>query len=270
MKPSVLMDIGGVFHVDGVAIEGGAETVEWLREQDLKYRFVTNITLQSRESVRRSLEQLGLEVDAGQIHTPLAAASRWIAEHRAEPVAAFVAGPVRSDLEPLRCIDIDDPEGSEVGAVVIGDLGVEWTFQRLNRAFRLLMANPQAQLIALGGTRYWKAADGLRLDVAPITAALTCGSGREAMVIGKPAREFFLQAAAAMEADPGSTVMIGDDIRSDVAGAQGAGMRGVLVRTGKFSPSDLAGDIRPNAVIDSIANLPQWLSDQYGAPAGAQ
>ena len=29
-------------------------------------------------------------------------------------------------------------------------------------------------------------------------------------------------------------VMVGDDLRGDVEGAEGAGLRGVLVRTGKF------------------------------------
>ena len=37
--------------------------------------------------------------------------------------------------------------------------------------------------------------------------------------------------------------MVGDDIRTDVEGAQRAGLAGVLVRTGKFSASDLAGEM---------------------------
>jgi ribonucleotide monophosphatase NagD (HAD superfamily) len=52
--------------------------------------------------------------------------------------------------------------------------------------------------------------------------------------------------------------MIGDDIVGDVAGAQRVGLRGVLVRTGKFRNSDLDGEIRPEAVLASIAELPDW------------
>jgi ribonucleotide monophosphatase NagD (HAD superfamily) len=54
--------------------------------------------------------------------------------------------------------------------------------------------------------------------------------------------------------------MIGDDIRTDIAGAQGAGLKAALVRTGKFRPSDLDEGIQPDAVLDSIAGLPQWWS----------
>ncbi len=52
--------------------------------------------------------------------------------------------------------------------------------------------------------------------------------------------------------------MVGDDVRTDVGAAQRAGLTGVLVRTGKFVPSDLTGDVTPDAVLDSIADLPDW------------
>lgn len=56
--------------------------------------------------------------------------------------------------------------------------------------------------------------------------------------------------------------MVGDDIRSDVEGAQRTGLSGILVRTGKFSPADLDGEVSPDAVLDSIADLPQWWQER--------
>lgn len=52
--------------------------------------------------------------------------------------------------------------------------------------------------------------------------------------------------------------MIGDDIAGDIQGAQHAGLKGVLVRTGKFRASDIDLGIHPDAIIDSIADLPTW------------
>ena len=49
-----------------------------------------------------------------------------------------------------------------------------------------------------------------------------------------------------------------DDIRTDVGAAQELGIRGLLVRTGKFSDGDLDGPIEPAATLDSIADLPEW------------
>jgi ribonucleotide monophosphatase NagD (HAD superfamily) len=57
--------------------------------------------------------------------------------------------------------------------------------------------------------------------------------------------------------------MLGDDIETDIAGAQHAGLRGGLVRTGKFRPSDLDGPVRPYLVLDSIAALPAWWERRF-------
>jgi ribonucleotide monophosphatase NagD (HAD superfamily) len=107
-------------------------------------------------------------------------------------------------------------------------------------------------------TRYWQAADGISLDVAPFVAALEHASGRRAVVLGKPAKPFFVAAVERLGLPAGEVVMVGDDAQADVQGAQAAGLRGVLVKTGKFRPTDLAGDAQPDGAIDSIAELPQW------------
>jgi phospholysine phosphohistidine inorganic pyrophosphate phosphatase len=58
-----------------------------------------------------------------------------------------------------------------------------------------------------------------------------------------------------LNVDPAQCVMVGDDIVTDIGGAQAAGLRGILVRTGKFRPSDLDGKVQPDAIVDSIADL---------------
>jgi len=113
-------------------------------------------------------------------------------------------------------------------------------------------------LVALGMSRYAQGSDGLVLDVAPFIKALEHAAGCEAVVMGKPAKAFFEAAVRKLQTSPAETVMVGDDIRADVGGAQAAGLAGVLVRTGKFRDRDLEGSIRPDAVLDSVADLPRW------------
>jgi ribonucleotide monophosphatase NagD (HAD superfamily) len=88
-------------------------------------------------------------------------------------------------------------------------------------------------------------------------AALEYATQREAILIGKPARDFFLLACESMEVPFEATVVIGDDLEADVGGAKTAGCTGVLVRTGKFRPDQIEkSEISPDAIIDSIADLP--------------
>ena len=143
--------------------------------------------------------------------------------------------------------------------MVVGDLGDLWDFRTLNRAFRLLHYNPEAKLLALGMTRYWLASDGISLDVAPFVAALEHATGRKPLVFGKPAAAFFHAAAAKLALPAGDLLMIGDDIDADIGGAQAAGLKGALrKKTGKFRPSDLEGGVKPDAVLESVAELPGW------------
>jgi len=96
------------------------------------------------------------------------------------------------------------------------------------------------------------------LDCAAFAMALSHATGIEPLVLGKPAVPFFEAALRTLGASAGDTLMIGDDIRGDIGGARDAGVGGILVRTGKFRLDDLKGDIRPVAVLDSIADLPRW------------
>jgi ribonucleotide monophosphatase NagD (HAD superfamily) len=49
--------------------------------------------------------------------------------------------------------------------------------------------------------------------------------------------------------------MVGDDIVTDIGGARAAGLLTILVRTGKFRPEDLQSTVKPDVIIDSIADL---------------
>jgi HAD superfamily hydrolase (TIGR01458 family) len=149
--------------------------------------------------------------------------------------------------------------------VVIGDLGGDWDFATLNQAFRLLMQQPAPRLVALGMTRYWRAPDGLRLDVAPFVHALQHASGVDPMVLGKPCADFYRSALEMIGCAPQESVMVGDDIRGDVAAAQAAGLRALLVHTGKYQNSDLGSDIIPDGQLDSIADLPDWWKGGVGS-----
>jgi HAD superfamily hydrolase (TIGR01458 family) len=193
------------------------------------------------------------------ILTPAVAAVAWLRRHDIERPALFVPDATAAEFAELGPFP-DGVDGSP-GAVIVGDLGEGWDYGTLNRALRLLMSDPAPPLVALGMTRYWRAEDGLRLDVGAFVRALEYAAGRTAVVVGKPDPAFYATAVDALGLEAGQVVMVGDDIRNDVEGAQRACLTGVLVRTGKFSASDLTAEVSPDAVLDSIADLPGWWAE---------
>jgi len=249
---ALLLDLEGTVFQSGALIPGAAGALAAAERRGIAWRFVTNATSRPRAILRRELSQMGLEVSPDRLFTgPRAARALLLA--RGWTRCHFLLRPaVLEDFDGITPVD------SGADAVVLGDLGEAMTYERLNRAFRMLLDG--AELVTLARNRYWQAEDGLMLDAGPFAAALEHASGKTALLAGKPSRPFFEAALASTGAAASETAVLGDDLESDVGGAQAAGMRGILVRTGKYRESDLdRSSVRPDAVLDSIADLPALL-----------
>ena len=253
---AILFDLDGVLYNDEQPIPGASIAIDWVRSRNIPHLFVTNTSSRGPEALVEKLARFGIPARFEQILTPPVAASTWLRHDARGSAALFVKQAVRPVFQGVPCVSDDAESGAKY--VVVGDMEELWDFRALNRAFRLLHSDPEAVLVALGMTKFWRAGDGLRLDVAPFIAALECASGRKAVVFGKPAAAFFQAASELLGVAAGEILMIGDDIEVDVAGAQRAGLRGALVRTGKFRPSDLEGAIRPDGIMDSVADLASY------------
>lgn len=252
---ALLMDIDGVLHVGREPIAGAIEALAELRELAGGLRLLTNTTSKSRRTVVESLREIGFELAEGEVLTPAALAAEHCRERGYRRVALFVSDSLREDLGGL-----DEAAPDEVAdAVVLGDLGAGWDAASLNAAFRGLMDG--AALIALQHNRYWRAEDGLRLDVGAYAAALEYASGAEPTVLGKPSRRFFEAALADLGGvDPARAAMVGDDVEADVGGGLDAGIPSVLVRTGKYREEAVSrSGVEPTATIGSVADLPGLL-----------
>lgn len=253
---SLLIDLDGVIYQGDRLVAGALDSLAWLKQCQIPHLYVTNTTSRSRAALLEKFIELGFEAQPEELMTPIVAANQWLNTRHMHRIAAFVTPSAISDFND---VEIVSPECDQaVDAIVIGDLGDAWDYQLLNRAFRMLMRDPRPQLIALGMTRYWRSHDGLRLDVAPFIKALEHAASCEARVVGKPAAAFFAESLALLHCAAEQALMIGDDIVGDIDAAQACGIRGIQVRTGKFRDADLDGEIKPFAVLDSIANLPAW------------
>jgi HAD superfamily hydrolase (TIGR01458 family) len=249
---AVLLDLDGVLYVEGEPLPGATAAVEQLRAAGLELRFVTNTTANSRATTLRTLRTLGFELEEDELVTPAALARRLCADRGHRTVALIMNEDVKQDFAGLE--ESDD----EVDAVIMGDLGEQFGFPILNRAFRLVMDG--AELVALQKNRFWLTADGLSLDAGPFVAAVEYATGKDAYVVGKPSAGFFDTIIGDLGVERSDVAMVGDDIETDIGGALDAGIAAVLVRTGKYR-EDFVRDsgIEPTATIDSIADLPELL-----------
>ena len=238
-----VFDLDGVLYEADVPIAGTVDTVARLKHAGIPVRFLTNTTSLSRHMVAAKLSALGFDADADEVYTPTRAAGEYLRQAGAS-AWLLVHEAALHDFDNVRR-DEERPD-----AVVVGDLGPGWTFDKLNRAFRLVVERG-AKLVGLGRTRYWRTPEGLTLDAGPFVAALEYATGTRAVVFGKPEPEIFRAVVNDLQRSPQKIAMLGDDIVTDVDAAMRAGLFGVLVKTGKFRQSDLEGGITPDLVLPS-------------------
>ena len=251
-----LLDLDGTLYHGGAAIPGAVQALAELRRRGKPFRLVTNTTTRSRAALVDRLVGYGFEARAEEIFTATLAGVSLARNAGYRSIAPFVPAGALEDMGALALSGGTSgaPSAGPADAVVLGDLGEGWTFALLQEAFEQLLSG--AALVALSRDRYWSQGHRLTLDAGPFVAALEFASGKPAAVAGKPSAAFFDAAVASMGMPPSSVAMVGDDVWSDVDGAQRAGLQGWLVETGKFRKDLLDhSSVRPDRILTSVAEL---------------
>jgi len=132
--------------------------------------------------------------------------------------------------------------------------------ENLDRAFRLIRRG--ADLIAVHRNGWWHTARGETIDTGAFVAALEYATRTRARLTGKPAPPVFRAACRALAADIAAAggqrlrrdavAMVGDHAPQDIAGARRAGLRGILVLSGRTAADEVAG-LRGLAVPGAVA-----------------
>ena len=250
---ALLLDIDGVLVTSWRALAGSVDAVSTLRRHEVPFRLLTNTTTHTRAGLAETLREAGFDFEPDEIVTAVSATAAYLdANHRGSSVFVLSDGDPRPDLAGVRLVDAEDAE-----VVVLGGGCDDFSYAMLNRVFRRV--NDGAAFVAMHRNLYWRTSEGLQLDGGAFVVALEAASGVTPAVCGKPSPAFFAAALEGMGGiAPARAAMVGDDVVSDIGGAQEAGMAGVLVRTGKFRPSDLERGT-PDAVVGSLAEVPTLL-----------
>ncbi|TFH01128.1 MAG: TIGR01458 family HAD-type hydrolase [Calditrichales bacterium] len=249
---ALLIDLDGVIYNDTKLIDGAVETISWLQSRHIPFRFLTNTTMKSRETLCKKLAEFGILVQSDHIFTSVYAAVLYIRHSGKNRCQLVMQADAKSEFSEFEETD-DHPD-----FIVLGDLGDQLKFEAINHAFQNLFKG--AQLLALQKNRYWLSDSGYTLDAGAWVAMLEYASRKKSQVMGKPSPHFFALALSDLKLEPEEVLMIGDDIESDIKGAQRMGIKAVLVKTGKFRPTDLRQvRVKPWAVIENLRELEQLL-----------
>ena len=248
----VVLDLDGCVWVGPSAVPGAAEALAELRAAGKRVAFLTNDARRSPEAYVRKLWSLGIVASLEEVVTVGGAIQHVLAERDAgTPVYVIGASAIfrhvaESGARVVNGTSID-PE------VVVAAAHDELSYAELTAATQGLLAG--AQLLAAGRDRTFPAEEGMLPGTGAVVAALEYATGVTARCVGKPDPQIFRTALDRL--GPGRTLVVGDRLDADLAGADAAGLDGAIVLSGVSSraEAEAAREPAPVAIAEDLLAL---------------
>lgn len=260
MKPKsakvFLFDLDGVLSVgkEHPRYLGGREVVKKVKSLGKTAFVLTNDSTHTRREIQRNLEKLGFTFAVDEILTSSFLTANYLAQKFGK-TSFFLVGEngLKRELEAA-----GHQENNRSPQVVVVGFDRGLTYEKLDDALRFLRGN--AQLVGSYGGAVYMSDHGPALSAGPTIKALEYGSGKQAVMIGKPSPRMFRLALRLAHEKPSNAVMIGDQIETDLLGAHRAGVHTILVLTGVENRGTIhLSKIKPDLVIQNVDELLTYL-----------
>jgi len=241
LKPikGVLSDIDGTLYFKGKPISAAIETIDRLREKEIQLLFLTNTDSKTPRSIYKLLKDYGFSISEEEIFTPLIALKEFLTDKLESKIYLVATEEVQEAFKDFHQIE----ENEVPDFVIISDFHDNWDVNRLNNAFKYIKKF-NAKLLGTQGNKYYIDNDGEPvIDTGSFVQMIATAANVKPTIFGKPSKEYFLQALKKLGLTANETIVIGDDIETDILGAQNANIRGILVKTGNIETLQFAGKV---------------------------
>lgn len=265
-----LLDLDGVIYRGNILLPGARELVEWIDATGCQALYLSNNSFATPEEVAAKLTRLGMPRPEGRVFTAGLASVQAVAERFPGGTVFMLTMPsveamaVRAGLRPVWHDDVD----SETPDAVVVGLDRTLTYGRLSRALRAVLQG--AAFYGVNRDPRLPVEDGFEPGTGSLVAALEYASGQIAETIGKPEPGIALEAMRLLNADPASTLMIGDGLDLDIVAGHAANVTTALVLTGLTTATEAAlatGNRRPDIVFPDLVALLQAAQAGKVSPA---
>jgi HAD superfamily hydrolase (TIGR01459 family) len=253
---AVIVDLWGVIH-DGVTpYPGVADCLQRLADEGKPYAMLSNAPRRAA-AIATGMEGMGLPA-ALYPHIMSSGEATWLGLKERRETWFDGVGMRCLHIGPARDESLFEETGLErVGSVAEADFIVNtgpWEdgetvadyddrlIAGAARGLKMVCANPDLEVIR----------GGRRIICAGALARRYEELGGDVLYYGKPYRPIYDSCLHMLgDPDPGRTLAIGDSLRTDIAGAAGAGMDSILVVGGLHGEEFTAGQAADKAVVEA-------------------
>ena len=249
-KKGFLCDMDGVLYHGNKLLPGVKEFLNWLKENDKHYLFLTNSSERTPKELQQKLARLGLDVDASHFYTSALATAHFlssqapgcsayiIGEHGCQN-ALYDAGITFNDVDP--------------DYVVVGETS-SYSLDVITKAIRLV--NAGARLI---GTNYDLTApteSGIVPACRALLAPIELATGKQAYYVGKPNPLMMRTGLRMLGVHSSEAAIIGDRMDTDIIAGIESGIDSVLVLSGVTTKEEYPRfSYRPRIILNGVGDI---------------
>jgi NagD protein len=241
----------GVLVAGRAALPGARDFIARLEQARRKYLLLTNNPIYTPGDLSYRLAKVGIEIDPKHIFTSAMATARFLESQRGRGGTAYVIGEsgLSEALHAAGFIITDhEPE-----YVVLGETHA-YNLEQITRAIRFLVAG--AKFIATNPDVAGPTEDGIAPANGAMAALMEAASGVKPFFVGKPNPLMMRVALNFLGVHSEHTVMVGDNMETDIIGGVQAGLETILVLSGVTRREAIVRySYQPNHVISSLDEI---------------
>lgn len=256
---ALILDMDGVLWKQTQPIGDLPNIFNRIKNHPLKVSLVTNNASLSIDQYIDKLKIFGVNLKSEEIINSSLVMVQYLNQHYPNGGNLYIIG--ENGLHQTLTADSRFHFGEEnVQAVIVG-LDLNLSYDKLCRATLLIRSG--AAFLATNADVTFPTPQGLVPGVGAILACLEAATCVKPHVVGKPAPEIYLMAMERMKVNPEETLVVGDRLETDIAGAQKIGCRTALVLSGvtsiktannwKPAPDLIAQDL--SSVLDELESV---------------
>jgi len=249
-KKGYICDMDGVIYHGDRLVEGAKGFVDWLKNQNKSYLFLTNSSAKSPKELKQKLARMGIDVGVEHFITSAQATASFLASQNPN-VGVYIIGEsglINALHDAGFYIDQINPM-----YVVVGESRT-YNFEQIEAAVHLVLAG--AKLIGTNSDLTGPSEKGIVPACRALVAPIEMATGRQAYFIGKPNPLMMRHAIKKIGGRLEDTLIVGDRMDTDIIAGIESDIETALVLSGITKREDLAMyPYQPNYILDKAADI---------------
>lgn len=258
----IVSDLDGVVYRGKKAIQQSIDAFRTWRKLGVPFCFVTNNSTHTEADVVAKLRSIGLPIVPYEVVTSAAATGQMLSTMFPKGASVYVIG-----ADSLKSAVVDagmDITDCSPAAVVMG-LDRAISHEKMRLAVQAILDG--AILIGTNPDLLLPTDQGFEPGAGAQLTAVATASRVKPIIVGKPEAHMIETALARLGTKRSETIMIGDQIPTDIQAGKRAGLCSVLVTTG-VPPVEDPSLLQPDFVVSSLLDIPVAHDNRLGASHG--